>query len=51
MNQQENEDLKDIQQRSDEDLPLNEERAEAVKGGAEIKHIKFKPGKDLDALG
>ena len=44
MNQQENEDIN--KQLSDEDLPVNEERAGAVKGGAGIKTIRFKAGKD-----
>ena len=40
-----------IQQRfSEDDLPVNEERADEVKGGAGAKTVRFKPGKDLQDM-
>ena len=30
-----------------EDLAVNEDREEAVKGGTGVKTIRFRPGKDL----
>ena len=41
-----------VQQRfSEDDLPVNEERADEVKGGAGVKTVRFKPGKDLQDIG
>jgi len=45
MNQQTSEGQSN-QQPLTEDLTLNESREEAVKGGAGVKTIRFKPGKD-----
>jgi hypothetical protein len=48
MNQQDNQELNN-QQALIEDLTVNDAQAEEVKGGAEVKTIRFKAGKDLPA--